>query len=108
MTFFEQTLQETGVRPAVAATDKAACYPPALERVLPEAEHVTGKMVQQRIERGHGHLKSRIRSMRWFKTDQAASLFCRAHGFIHNGCRVLFGTENRSSGGSRVCPRVDR
>jgi transposase-like protein len=84
VTFFEQALQETGVRPTVATTDKAVCYPPALERVLPEAEHVTGKLVQQRIERDHGHLKSRLRSMRWFKTDWTAGLFCRAHGFIRN------------------------
>jgi hypothetical protein len=51
---------------------------------LPEAEHVTGKMIQQRIERDHGHLKSRIRRLRWFKTDRPAGLFCRAHGFIRN------------------------
>jgi len=30
---------------------KAACSPPALERVLPEVEHITGKLIQQRIER---------------------------------------------------------
>jgi transposase-like protein len=84
VTFFEQALQETGVRPQVVTTDKAAAYPPALERVLPEAEHVTGKMVQQRIERDHGHLKSRLRRMRWFKTDRTAGMSCRAHGFIRN------------------------
>jgi IS6 family transposase len=84
VTFFERTLAETGVRPAVVTTDKAACYPPALQRVLPEAEHVSGKLVQQRIERDHGHLKSRLRNMRWFKTDQTAGLFCLVHGFIRN------------------------
>jgi transposase-like protein len=84
VTFFEQALPESGVRPVLVTTDKAGCYPPALERVLPEAEHVTGKMVQQRIERDHGHLKSRLRSMRWFKTDRTAGLFCRARGFIRN------------------------
>jgi transposase-like protein len=84
VTFFEQALRETGVRPAVVTTDKAACYPPALARVLPEADHMAGKMVQQRIERDHGHLKSRLRSMRWFKMDLTAGLFCRAHGFIRN------------------------
>ncbi len=47
-------------------------------------DHVTGKLVQQRIESDHGHLKSRLRSMRWFKTDRTAGLFCRAHGFIRN------------------------
>jgi transposase-like protein len=84
VTFFEQALAETGVRPQVVTTDRATCYPPALERVLPEVEHVTGKVVQQRIERDQGHVKSRLRSMRWFKTDRTAGLFCRAHGFIRN------------------------
>jgi IS6 family transposase len=84
VTFFERALAGTGVRPAVVTTDKAACYPPALERVLPEAEHVSGKMVQQRVERDRGYLKSRLRSMRWFKTDRTAGPCCRAHGFIRN------------------------
>ena len=84
VTFFERAVRETGLRPTVVTTDRAACYPPALERALPEAEHLRGKLVQQRIERDHGHLKSRLRSMRWFKTDRTAGLFCRAHGFIRN------------------------
>jgi len=54
VSFFEQGLTETGVGPVVVTTDKAAYFPPALERVLPEAEHLTGKLVQQRIGRIHG------------------------------------------------------
>jgi transposase-like protein len=84
VTFFEQALAETGLRPEVVTTDKAARYPPVLQRVLSEAEQVTGQLVQQRIERDHGQVKSRIRSMRWFKEDRTAGLFCRAHGFIRN------------------------
>jgi transposase, IS6 family len=82
--FFEQALETTGARPTVVTTDKAAAYPPALAQVLPEAEHVTGKLEQQRIERDHGHLKSRLRSMRWFKTLATAALFSRVHGFLRN------------------------
>ncbi len=82
--FFEQAQQTTGVRPTIVTTDKAAAYPPALEQVLPEAEHRTGKMEQQRIEQDHGHLKSRLRSMRCFKTVATAALFCQAHGFLRN------------------------
>src|SRR5262249_1802058 len=48
--FFRCALEETEERPERVTTDRAACYPPALERVLPEVEHSTGKMVQQRIE----------------------------------------------------------
>jgi transposase-like protein len=36
VTYFAHALRETGVRPAVVTTARAACYPPALERVLPE------------------------------------------------------------------------
>jgi transposase-like protein len=83
-TSFERALQETAVRPEGVTTDTAACYPPALQRALPEAEHLTGKRVQQRIERDHGHLKRRVRSMRGLKTERTAGLFCRAHGLSRN------------------------
>ncbi len=66
------------------ATDKAAAYPPALVQRVPAAVYVTGELEQQRIERDHGRLKSRLRSMRWFKTDRPANLFCRAHSFVRN------------------------
>jgi hypothetical protein len=82
--FFEQACAETEVCPQVVTTNKTACYPPALQRVLLEADRLTGKIVQQRIERNHGHLKRRVGSMRWLKTDQSAGLLCRAQGFIHN------------------------
>jgi len=41
----------------VATTNRAAAYSPVLAEVLPAAEHLTGKAVQQRIERDHQHLK---------------------------------------------------
>jgi transposase-like protein len=50
ITFLTRAVESTGVAPYTATTDKAAIYPPALAAVLPETEHVTGKMVQQRIE----------------------------------------------------------
>src|SRR5688572_17836850 len=40
--FFRRSLASTGVRPQRVTTDRAACYPPALDEVLPEADHVTG------------------------------------------------------------------
>jgi transposase-like protein len=80
MTFFERALAETRVRPEVVTTDKAACYPPALERVLPEAEHLRGKMVQQRIERDHGHLES--------ATQYALVQDGPNGGFVLSGARV--------------------
>lgn len=65
--FFTQALTETGVRPHTVTTDKATAYLPALRAALPEVDHVTGKMVQQTIERDHQHLKGRTRPMRGFQ-----------------------------------------
>jgi transposase, IS6 family len=82
--FLTHAVESTGVRPHTAATDKAAIYPPALRRVLPEAAHITGKSEQQRIERDHGHLKGRYRSMRGFKMLHSAQTVCAGHGFVRN------------------------
>jgi IS6 family transposase len=82
--FFRCAFEETGAAPRRVPTDKAACYPPALERVLPEVEHLTGKLIQQRIERDHQQLKGRTRPMRGFKTERGARIVCRGHGFLRN------------------------
>jgi transposase-like protein len=52
--------------PRTVTTDKAAAYPPALQAVLPDAEHIISKGDQQTIESDHQHLKGRIRCMRGF------------------------------------------
>jgi transposase, IS6 family len=82
--FFRSALENTGVTPDTVTTDKAAAYPPALAAVLPEVEHITGKAVQQRIERDHQHLKGRLRVFRGCKTNGGAQRFCQAHGFVRN------------------------
>jgi transposase-like protein len=91
-TFLRRAVEETGVRPHTATTDKASIYPPALGVVLPETQHVTGKLEQQAIERDHQHLKSRYRSMRGFKQLRCAQVICAGHGLVrnlHNGCYRL-------------------
>ncbi len=82
--FLTQAVERTGVTPDVATTDKAAIYPPALAVVLPEVVHIRGKLVQQRIERDHQHLKGRTRSMRGFQTLPCAQTICAGHGFMRN------------------------
>jgi transposase-like protein len=82
--FFQQAVESTGRRPQQVTTDKAAAYPPALQAVLPDAEHVTGKGAQQTIERDHQHLKGRIHGMRGFKTDSTAQIVCSGHGFMRS------------------------
>jgi transposase-like protein len=88
--FFRTALENTGVIPHTVTTDKAAAYPPALAQVLPEVEHVTGKAVQQRIERDHQHLKGRLKVFRGCKSAGGAQRFCRAHGFVRNLCQGFY------------------
>jgi transposase-like protein len=90
--FLRRAVEETGLRPHTATTDKAPIYPPALAVVLPETTHITGKLEQQEIERDHQHLKGRYRSMRGFKQLRCAQVVCAGHGFVRNlrnGCYRL-------------------
>ena len=88
--FFRSALEKTGVIPQTVTTDKAAAYPLALAQVLPEVEHLTGKAVQQRIERDHQHLKGRLKVFRGCKTTRGAQRFCQAHGFVRNLCQGFY------------------
>ncbi len=83
-TFLTRAVESTKVTPSLATTDKATIYPPALAAVLPEVMHIRGKLVQQRIERDHQHLKGRTRSMRGFQTLPCAQVICAGHGFMRN------------------------
>jgi len=82
--FLTRAMESSEVTPYRATTDKAPIYPPAFAAVLPEAEHITGKMEQQRIERDHQHLKGRTRCMRGFQTLPCAQVVCEGHGFMRN------------------------
>ncbi len=82
--FLTRAVETTAVKPPVATIDRAALYPPALAAVLPEVEHIRGKLVQQRLERDHQHLKGRTRSMRGFQTLPCAQVVCQGHGFMRN------------------------
>jgi transposase, IS6 family len=89
--FVRRSLESTGGRPRRVTTDTAAAYPPALAAVLPEAEHATGKVLQQAIERDHQYLKGRLRPMRGFKNRASAQLVCAGHGFVRNVQRGCYG-----------------
>jgi len=82
--FLARAVEETGVRPHTATTDKAAIYPPALAAVLPGVAQRAGKAEQQAIERDHQHLKGRYRPMRGFKALRCAQTVCAGHGFVRN------------------------
>jgi len=89
--FLTRAVESTEVTPSLATTDKAAIYPPALSAVLPGVKHITGKLVQQRIERDHQHLKGRTRPMRGFQTLRCAQVVCQGHGFLQNLRKGFYG-----------------
>lgn len=80
--FFRRAVASTGVTPRQVTTDGAAAYPPAVALALPGVEHETGKLLQQRIERDHQHLKGWLKPMRGFQTGAGAQTVCQGHGFI--------------------------
>jgi len=82
--FLARAVEETGVRPHTATTDKAAIYPPALAAVLPGVAQRAGKAEQQAIERDHQHLKGRYRPMRGFTALRCAQTVRAGHGFVRN------------------------
>jgi transposase-like protein len=82
--FFERAITETGVRPERVTTDKAKCYPPALRAVLPDVEHRCSRYLNNGVERDHGHLKQRLRSMRGFKQSTSVDIIARGHALIQN------------------------
>jgi IS6 family transposase len=82
--FFARAIAEAGVTPERVITDKAACYPPALRALLPDAEHRTSKYLNNGLERDHGHLKQRLRPMRGFKQRASADSFSRGHALVQN------------------------
>lgn len=82
--FFERAIDTSTVTPTQITSDKATCYPPALQSVLPGAEHRSSKYLNNGLERDHQHLKGRVRPMRSFKTLGGASNFCRGHALIRN------------------------
>ncbi|HZG69137.1 MAG TPA: DDE-type integrase/transposase/recombinase, partial [Herpetosiphonaceae bacterium] len=79
-----RAINETGSTPQRVTSDKAKCYPPALRKVLPQAEHRTSEYLNNGLERDHGHLKQRLSPMRSFKQAASASIIARGHALIQN------------------------
>lgn len=59
--FFEGAIRETGSHPERVITDEAACYPGVIRAVLPGAEHLQSKYLNNGIECNHGPFKQRVR-----------------------------------------------
>jgi len=66
-------------------TDGHGSYPNAIRTVLGQAvRHRTSATLNNRLEQDHRGIKGRIRCMRGFKSDQAATRFCREHGELRD------------------------
>ena len=83
--FFRSAMATMGFRPDRVTTDGHGCYPRAIRTILGRAvRHRTSAYLNSRIEQGHCGIKSRIRCMRGFKSQDAASRLCREHGELRN------------------------
>ena len=82
--FFERAIASSGTTPRRVITDKAASYPPAINVAVPGVLHGTGRYRTNGIERDHGFLKERLRSMRGLKSVASASIFMRGHALVCN------------------------
>jgi IS6 family transposase len=82
--FFERAMAQTGVMPERIVTDRARCYPPALQVVVPRVEHRCSRYLNNALERDHGHLKQRLRPMRGFKHPASADTVVRGHALVQN------------------------
>jgi len=103
--FVEQAIGTTKVIPTGVVTDRAATYPIVMEELLPAAWHRTEQYANNRVERDHGRLKSRLRPMRGLKQDRSARLVIAGHAFLQNirrGHTSLLSTAGEPASGGRL------
>jgi transposase, IS6 family len=81
--FFEAALANHG-RPAEVVTDKAPSLLRAVDELLPDACHDTGRFANNRVESDHALLQARLRPMRGLQCDRSAAVVIRGHAFVQN------------------------
>src|SRR5215218_9567877 len=85
--FLRRVLEGEGVAPRVVVTDKLASYPPALKRVLPQAEHRRHKGLNNRAENSHRPVRKRERVLQRFKSPEHAQRFLEPFSAVSNHFR---------------------
>ena len=80
--FLRRVLATVGCEPRVVITDKLASYPPAIRKVLPNAEHRRHKRLNNRAENSHQPTRQRERVMRRFKSPEHAQRFLAPFGAV--------------------------
>jgi transposase-like protein len=83
-TFFERAIASSRTTPRRVITDKAATYPPALAKAVPDVKHRTGRYRTNGIERDHGFLKERLRTMRGLKAIASVAIIVGGHALMSN------------------------
>jgi putative transposase len=78
---------EDGTEPRVVITDKLASYPPAIRRVLPNAEHRRHKGLNNRAENSHLPTRKRERILQRFKSAEHAQRFLAPFSAVSNHFR---------------------
>ena len=73
--FLHRVLGSCEYEPRVVITDKLASYVPAVERVLPNAEHRRHKRLNNRAENSHLPTRKRERVLQRFKSAEHAQRF---------------------------------
>ena len=83
--FFRSARATMGIRPDRVTTDCHGSYPRAIRTVLGKTvQHRASAYLNNRLERDHRGIKGRIRSMRGFKSHDAAERSSREHGELRN------------------------
>ena len=86
-TFLRRVVDGCGYQPRVVITDKLASYPPAVRRVLPQAEHRRHKGLNNRAENSHRPTRRRERALQRFKSPEHAQQFLAPFGPISDHFR---------------------
>jgi putative transposase len=91
--FFMQTQNTTGITPTQITTDKEHALYKAIKNTFPKnVKHRDNKYMNNRIEQHHRGIKSRVKSMKGFKSFFSALIFCTAFEEI----RQFFRMKNKS------------
>jgi putative transposase len=85
--FLRRVLGGEGEAPRVVVTDKLANSPPALKRVIPQAEHRRHKGLTNRAEHSHRPVRKRERALRGFKSPARAQHFLEVFSAVYNPVR---------------------
>jgi putative transposase len=85
--FLRRVLDGEVAPPRVVVTDQLASDPPALERVLPGAEHRRHTGLNNRAEHSHRPVRKRGRVLQRFKSPEHAQRFLEPFGAVQNHFR---------------------